>query len=93
VRAIVARLFVKGWDWYDLLWYRSRKEPVEPNSVLLSSSLAQAGMQYHGDWRQLLWGKLETLDVNKVRDDVETFLEHHADAKLITRENLAKLLT
>jgi len=49
VRAIVARLFVKGLDWYDLLWYRSRKEPVEPNPVLLKTSLAQAGMQYHGD--------------------------------------------
>jgi predicted nucleotidyltransferase component of viral defense system len=92
VRAIVTQPLTKGRDWYDLLWYRSRKDPVEPNPVLLKSSLAQAGMQYHGDWRQLLWSKLEILDVDTVRADVEPFLEHNADTMLLSRENLEKSL-
>jgi len=39
--ALLCREYVKGRDWYDFLWYASRK--VTPNLDLLSHALAQQG--------------------------------------------------
>ena len=39
--ALLCREYVKGRDWYDFLWYASRK--VRPNLELLAHALAQQG--------------------------------------------------
>ncbi len=89
---LAARPYVKGRDWYDLLWYRSRRPPEEPNLPLLEAALAQSGIHYDGDWRGALLRRIAELDFNGIANDVEPFLEHHEEARLLTAENLIGLI-
>ncbi len=92
VHALLVRPYIKGRDWYDLLWYRSRRPPEEPNLILLEAALAQSGIHYDGDWRGALMRRIGELDFDGIARDVSPFLEHHEDAHLITAENLIRLL-
>jgi len=31
IHALITRKYAKGRDWYDLIWYRGKRPPVEPN--------------------------------------------------------------
>ena len=44
VNALLTRPLCKGRDWYDLVWYRSQRPPVEPNIELLGNALGQHGV-------------------------------------------------
>jgi len=92
VHALLARPHIKGRDWYDLLWYRSRRPPEEPNLTLLEAALAQSGIYYDGDWCGTLIRRIADLDFDGIARDLSPFLEHHEDARLITAENLTRLL-
>ncbi len=39
--AAITRKYAKGRDWYDLLWYRTQRPPIEPNTKLLQEALDQ----------------------------------------------------
>ena len=41
LHALLTRGYPKGRDWYDLIWYRSRRPPVEPNAHFLQNALDQ----------------------------------------------------
>lgn len=96
LHAFLARRYVKGRDIYDLTWYLSDRTWPEPNLNLLNSALAQTrwpGPQVSAEnWRQLVAGRVETLDWKQIAADVEPFLERSADVALLTRENLSSLL-
>jgi hypothetical protein len=79
IHALLCREYVKGRDWYDLLWYLAQKTPV--NVDLLSSALDQVG-----PWKglgvkvDLAWlghaliEKIASMDWQAVQKDVEPFL-------------------
>ena len=95
LHALLARRYWKGRDWFDLVWYRSRRPPVEPNLPLLQRALDQtegAGRYRAPDWLTLLRAQLATLDVGRLIQDVRPFLERAADARLLERPNLAAAL-
>ncbi|HQL85910.1 MAG TPA: nucleotidyl transferase AbiEii/AbiGii toxin family protein [Rectinema sp.] len=92
IHAILTRPFVKGRDWYDLLWYESRRPPIEPNPILLRAAMAQSGIEDYGDWRIMIKERSAQVDFGAIASDVAPFLEHHEDARLLTRENLMSLL-
>ncbi len=95
LHALVARRYAKGRDWYDLIWYLSRRPPVMPNLTLLQNAMDQTqgpGRVDARDWMNLVRERLLTTDVTALRQDVSPFLEHPRDADLITRENLLGLL-
>ncbi len=95
LHAVLTRKYVKGRDWYDLVWYLSQRPPVEPNLPLLQNALDQtqgAGRSDAQSWRQLVRERLSTVNLEAVRDDVGPFLERPQDAALIDRENLERLL-
>ena len=76
---------------FDLVWYRSRRLPVEPNLPLLQRALDQtegAGRYRAQDWLALLRAQLATLDVGRLIQDVRPFLERPADARLLEPSNL-----
>jgi len=39
LHALITRAYPKGRDWYDLIWYRAVRPPIEPNLVLLQNAL------------------------------------------------------
>jgi predicted nucleotidyltransferase component of viral defense system len=80
MHALLCRPYVKGRDWYDLLWYIS--ESVSPNLVFLKNALFQMG-----PWKGIeielnekfikdkLQEKIQSLDWNDIKFDVRKFLK------------------
>ena len=80
LHALLCREYLKGRDWYDFIWYTSRKTPT--NYALLAASLAQMG-----PWKGALlpvdraWSvaqlraKIEATDWPQAREDVRRFLK------------------
>jgi len=68
---------VKGRDWYDLEWYIKKGIPLHLNHFLLRAKDS-------GDWTEatisngqltgLLQSKIENLDFNRVREDIQRFI-------------------
>ena len=95
LHALLARGYPKGRDWFDLVWYRSRRPRVAPNVPLLQRALDQTpGTQgcRAADWRSLLRARLADLDTGALVRDVAPFLERPADAALLERVNLQAVL-
>ncbi len=92
VHALLTRSYAKGRDWYDLLWYRSRRPPVEPNASLLEAALLQTATTIEGTWREHVAKRLGELDFTALRADIEPFLERRADTAYLTREGLASAI-
>lgn len=80
LHALLCRPYIKGRDWYDLLWYLKQRIPCNP--TLLSNALKQTGpwqsqeMVIDSLWLQTELGKkIRSLDWIKVRADVAPFLK------------------
>ena len=95
LHAPFTRGYAKGRDWFDLIWYRSRRPPTEPNMALLQHALDKTqgvGRYRAADWRTLLRERLAALDMPLLARDVQPFLERSADAALLERVNLEAIL-
>lgn len=81
VHALLCRKFVKGRDWYDLLWYIKKKTNI--NYILLKNALFQMGPYQGREIKEVdrdfvlreLRLKIESLDWEEIRSDVERFLK------------------
>ena len=95
VHALLTRQYSKSRDWCDLLWYRGKVPPVEPNLGQLQKALDQtqgAGAMDSSGWKGHLIETLNDLDCPAIAADVKSFLEHPSDATLITVENIRSVL-
>ena len=95
LHAILQRPFVKGRDWFDLRWYLSDPTWPEPNLILLKNALRQSQWNREEptseNWRKIVHQRLLTLPWDKVRRDVQPFVEATAFSEL-TQEGLLSLL-
>ncbi len=78
--ALLCRKYEKGRDWFDFLWYLSRKIPA--NYLLLKKALYQAGpykeqeVPYSKKWLyEEFEKKISTVDWKSARRDVENFVQ------------------
>lgn len=97
LHALLCRKYDKGRDWYDLMWYLSKFENLEPNLILLNNAVQQTCSRklennIIEDWKVELNKKLDTVDMKKIRDDVERFLEDKNELRLLTKETFKNLL-
>jgi len=96
IHALLTRDYTKGRDIYDLLWYRSRQEPVEPNIEMLNNALQQTGWEgptiSNQNWKSAVKDKLKTLAWEEVAQDVEPFLENPEETRMLTCETLISTL-
>lgn len=88
LHAILHRKYVKGRDYYDLLWYLVHH--VSPNEALLRNAIVQTqgdckNLAQHG-WRRLLAIRIAEVDFRKVRADVEPFIEDPSEVQMLTSE-------
>lgn len=79
IHALLCREYTKGRDWYDFLWYISRKTPV--NFDFLAAALKQTGPWQRQEvlvdkkWSmEQLKQKICSMDWNKARADVQPFI-------------------
>ena len=90
LHALLSRPYTKGRDIYDLLWYLTRPDHIEPNIPLLRNALSQTG--WNGpqvtaeNWREIIANKIVGLDFTRIADDVSPFLERPEDRALLTRD-------
>lgn len=95
IHALVTRKYMKGRDWYDLLWYRGHRPRPEPNLTLLQNALDQTegpGAFKTENWKGYLIEKIKTLNYKKLADDVRPFLERPDEVELIKAENFLSVL-
>lgn len=96
LHAILQRPYPKGRDLYDLLWYLSDPQWPEPNLVHLNNALAQTGWQgeplTEANWRDLVRKRMQQMDWKNIQADVRPFVEPGFDLRLLTRENLERVI-
>lgn len=96
LHALLCRRYTKGRDFYDLSWYLSRWRELLPNIILLQNALLQTGWKgeipSQENWRDFLYKVVVAIDWNKVKKDVENFLESPSDMNIFTKENVLKLI-
>ena len=88
------RKFVKGRDFYDLIWYLGRG--VAPNFKLLNNAIYQTEHSNpdikQDNFKDFLNRNLEKIDFSKVRADVEKFLEDSKEAELLKKDLVLSLV-
>jgi len=96
LHALLTRKYVKGRDVYDLLWYLSDKTWPEPNFLLLNNALKQTGWSgpemTADNWRKETTLRVSRYDWDKVIADAHPFIERQEELKMLTKQNLIKLL-
>jgi len=93
VHALMTRPYPKGRDWYDLVWYRAKHPPIDPNLKQLQNALDQTQSEFNAEsWKSALTEKVKTLDCNTLVDDVRNFLERPEDSALLTEANIVSVL-
>src|SRR3989338_741564 len=95
--ALLAREYVKGRDWFDFLWYVSRK--TVPNFAFLANALNQIGPwkdqkpEVDMNWyREEMERRIKEIDWEKAKADVRRFLRP-SDVKTLELWNVDFFLT
>jgi predicted nucleotidyltransferase component of viral defense system len=80
MHALLCRTYVKGRDWYDFIWYVTRKSSI--NRQLLKNALSQQGpwaaqnIDINQDWIiKKLSKKIDTIDWEIAKKDVFSFIK------------------
>ncbi len=95
IHALCTRRYLKGRDWYDLLWYRSPVPPIDPNLSLLQAALDQTQGETSwpaSQWKDRLFQRLRMLDERAMQREVTPLLERPQDRELLTAEFIAAAL-
>jgi len=94
IHACFFRKFKKGRDFYDLVWYLSKK--LKPNFELLNNAIKQTENVEltidNDNFQNFLKERAEKLDFEYLRADVEPFLVNKSEADLIIMDVLLKLI-
>jgi len=97
LHALLSRRYTKGRDLFDLGWYLSKWKGLTPNFVLLKNGLIQTGwskeIPAEGNWRKILYDTVKKVDWEKVKKDVESFLENPSDMDIFSKENVLNLIS
>ena len=96
LHAILQRPYMKGRDLYDLIWYLSDRNWPAPNLMLLNHALAQTDWSGPNltleNWHEVVRMRIEAVPFEQASMDVRPFLVSDEDIKLVSRENLLRLL-
>lgn len=97
VHALLTRPYVKGRDYFDLSWYLTKHEKLEPNFQQLNAALMQTGKTKilkvdAKNWKGLLLKRIRSSNWNDIVHDVSPFLERNGDINYFTIDAITKLL-
>lgn len=83
LHACFYRKFIKGRDFYDFIWYMSRR--TKPNYLLLNNAIKQTQGNDPGiderNFKDFLLENIVKVDFEQAKKDVERFLEDKAELK------------
>jgi len=96
LHAVLSRQWTKGRDLFDLAWYLADRQWPEPNLDQLNAALTQTAWKGPAltdfNWRREIAQRLEVLDWERARADVQPFLERERDIDLVSCTSIKKLL-
>lgn len=79
IHALLCRKYIKGRDWFDFVWYKSKK--IDANLINLQHALMQQGpwqgkkLDINQDWvNEKLLDKINQIDWEIAKNDVSPFL-------------------
>lgn len=85
LHACFFRKYAKGRDFYDLIWYLSRK--VSPNFILLNNAIKQTqgydAAIDENNLKSFLLERISKVDFSALKKDVDRFLEDKSELKLL----------
>ena len=91
LHACFYRSYTKGRDWYDFVWYLSKK--VKPNLILLNNAIEQTQKKTlnlsEQNFKDYLLENIKKVDFTAVKKDVERFLEDKSELTLFEPKVLA----
>jgi len=94
LHACFYRKYTKGRDFYDLVWYLGKK--INPNYKLLNNAIKQTEKIYldvsERNFRNFLKKKIEKVDFQKIKRDVERFLEDKSELAIFDKELVLNLV-
>jgi hypothetical protein len=94
LHAILHRRYTKGRDYYDLMWYLTKK--VKPNLLLLNNAITQStGKKSKLDMASLktsLIKRLQETNFKEVHSDLETFVQDSLELRALNQDNFLTLL-
>lgn len=97
LHCVYTRKCLKGRDYFDIGWYLSKWPDLKPNLVMLGNALKQSSWKgefpEEATWRKMLYEKTAAADWQKVKRDVENFLETPGDRDIFTKENILGLIS
>lgn len=93
LHALLCRKYAKGRDWYDFVWYRTRRVPV--NGQLLAAAYLQTQKKElkvtSGELDNQLKKRIKELDLSQIKRDAIPFLEDASESSIFSREILDNL--
>ena len=96
LHAIIQREYHKGRDLYDLAFYLSHWQDIQPNFTYLNNAIKQTNSSLphftKNNWRKFVKNKIESLSQNRIKEDVKPFIESEADLILLQQEHILNLL-
>jgi predicted nucleotidyltransferase component of viral defense system len=94
LHACFFRKYVKGRDFYDLIWYLGKK--ISPNFQLLNNAIRQTTAEVvtitEENFTEFLKDRLSRIDFTKVKRDVERFLVDKEELKLLDRNLIMQVI-
>ena len=95
LHACFFRGYVKGRDFYDLIWYLGKQ--IEPNYVLLNNAIKQTQKKDlklgPDNLREFMRAHLAKIDFALAKKDVERFLEDKSELKLFNKDLILAMLS
>lgn len=94
IHACFYRKYTKGRDFYDLVWYLTKR--IRPNVELLNNAIKQTNkIEYpinEDNFKDFLKEKISRVDFDKVKRDVERFLEDKSEIELLRKDMILRLI-
>jgi predicted nucleotidyltransferase component of viral defense system len=95
LHACFFRKYIKGRDYYDLVWYIGKK--IKPNYMLLNNAIKQTegyDLKLNSqNFNDFLLSKLAKINFTKIKKDVERFLEDRTELKFLEFDIIKRTLT
>lgn len=96
IHAVLVRGYLKGRDYYDLMWYMTDPDWPPPNMQMLRNALLQSGWTeekvFSLDICTELKNRFRSLDWAAVRRDILPFLERPREAKVLNEQDMIGIL-
>lgn len=94
LHACLFRKYTKGRDFYDLLWYLTKK--IKPNYLFLNKAILQTQGRNlevdEGNLKDMLLSRLKDVDFVLVKKDIEKFIERREELVLLNLDTLEQMV-